>query len=70
MNTHMSFSIAKLLKEKGFNIPVMNYYLLKEKGKFLHEGFDDEWWSSSLIDYSGCLYTTKELFQEFLKTKQ
>ena len=27
-------------------------------------------WTSLLIEYSGCVYTTKELFQEYLKSKQ
>lgn len=26
MNTHVDFEIAKLLKEKGFDIPVLSYY--------------------------------------------
>ena len=29
-----------------------------------------EKWTSELIVFSGCIYTTKELFQEFIKTKQ
>ena len=31
---------------------------------------DNEKWCSELLYYSGCSYSTKELFQEFLKTKQ
>ena len=31
---------------------------------------DNEKWCSELLHYSGCSYSTKELFQEFLKTKQ
>ena len=27
-------------------------------------------WTSQLIEYSGCVYSTKELFKHFLKTKQ
>jgi hypothetical protein len=49
MKKPVSSPIAKLLKEKGFDIPVRNYYLLKEKGKFLHEGFDDEYWGDNRI---------------------
>lgn len=31
---------------------------------------DNEKWCSELLHYSGCSYSTEELFQEFLKTKQ
>ena len=30
---------------------------------------DNEKWCSELLHYSGCSYSTEELFQQFLKTK-
>ena len=49
MNTHVISKIAKLLKEKGFDVPVRNYYLLKEEGNYLHEGFEDSYWGDNRI---------------------
>ena len=49
MNTPVSYELAKLLKEKGFDIPVRNYYLQKEKGEYLHEGFEDDYWGDNRI---------------------
>jgi len=49
MNTPVSFDLAKLLKEKGFDLPVRNYYLQKEKGNYLHEGFEDSYWGDNRI---------------------
>jgi hypothetical protein len=49
MNKEVSFPLAKLLKEKGFDVPVRNYYLQKEKGNYLHEGFEDSYWGDNRI---------------------
>lgn len=49
MNTPVSFPLAKLLKEKGFDVHVRNYYLQKEKGNYLHEGFEDSYWGDNRI---------------------
>lgn len=49
MNTPVNFELAKLLKEKGFDVPVRNYYLQKEKGNCLHEGFEDSYWGDNRI---------------------
>jgi hypothetical protein len=49
MNKEVSFELAKLLKEKGFDVPVRNYYLQKEKGNYLHEGFEDSYWGDNRI---------------------
>jgi hypothetical protein len=49
MNKEVSFPISKLLKEKGFDVPVRNYYLQKEKGNYLHEGFEDSYWGDNRI---------------------
>jgi hypothetical protein len=49
MNKPVSFHVASLLKEKGFNIPVANYYLNKEKGKFIHQGFEDDYWGDNRV---------------------
>ena len=49
MNNPISFETAKLLKEKGFDVPVRNYYLQKEKGDHLHEGFEDEYWGDNKV---------------------
>ena len=49
MNTPVKSPLAKLLKEKGFDVPVRNYYLLKEEGNYLHEGFEDNYWGDNRI---------------------
>lgn len=49
MNTPVSSELAKLLKEKRFDVPVRNYYLQKEKGNYLHEGFEDSYWGDYRI---------------------
>jgi len=49
MNKLVKFEIAKLLKEKGFDKPVKNYYLQEEKGNYLHEGFEDSYWGDNRI---------------------
>jgi hypothetical protein len=49
MNTPVSFELAKLLKEKGFDIPVRNYFLIKEKGEYIHEGFENDYWGDNRI---------------------
>ena len=49
MNTPVNFETSKLLKEKGFDIPVKNYYLIQEKGNYLHEGFEDSYWGDNRI---------------------
>jgi hypothetical protein len=49
MNTPVSFELAKLLKDKGFTIPVRNYYLESDKDKIINEGFDDEYWGDNRI---------------------
>ena len=49
LNKQVDFTTAKLLKEKGFDVPVRNYYLQKEKGNYLHEGFEDSYWGDNRI---------------------
>lgn len=42
MTTPVKFELAKLLKEKGFDIPVHYYH--NEKHRSVQEGFSDDYW--------------------------
>lgn len=39
-------------------------------GQNYFEQNQSEKWTSKLLVFSGCIYSTSELFQQFLKTKQ
>lgn len=40
---YVSFEIAKLLKEKGFDIPVYQYYFPPSNDNLNYSEFDDDW---------------------------
>ena len=42
MTTLVSFELAKKLKEKGFNLPVGNYY--NKECSFVQQGFSNDYW--------------------------
>ena len=44
MTTPVKFELAKLLKEKGFDVPVRTYRLEGKYSDFIHEGFEDDYW--------------------------
>lgn len=50
LSKNVSFELGKLLKSKGFNIAIRNFYLLKENGKSIHEGFEDDYWGDNRIE--------------------
>lgn len=50
--TYISFEQAKLLKEKGFDIPTVKFYYLHDNRKWhqdgeLGEGFNDDYWGDN-----------------------
>jgi hypothetical protein len=49
MNTPVSSELAKLLKEKRFDVPVRNYRLEGKYSDFVHEGFEDDYWGDYRI---------------------
>lgn len=49
MTTPVNFELAKLLKEKGFDVPVRTYRLEGKYSDFIHEGFEDEYWGDNKI---------------------
>jgi hypothetical protein len=49
MNELVNFEIAKLLKEKGFDIAVRKYYLLEDRVKWPYEGFLSNYWGDCRI---------------------
>lgn len=49
MNEPVKYPLAKLLKEKGFDVPVRNYYLDSDISKQIHEGFEDSYWGDNRI---------------------
>lgn len=46
---YVSFEVAKLLKEKGFEVPIRNYSLQKDKHETIYEGFDDNYWGDNRV---------------------
>lgn len=49
MNTPILFELAKLLKEKGFDVPVRTYRLEGKYPDFVHEGFEDDYWGDNKV---------------------
>ena len=47
--THVLFDVALLLQEKEFGVPVRYYYLKQDTEKYLHEGFEDDYWGDNRI---------------------
>jgi hypothetical protein len=49
LNKPVDFPTAKLLKEKGFDVPVRSYHLEGKYSDFVHEGFEDDYWGDNKI---------------------
>lgn len=49
MKTPVNFQISKLLKEKGFDVPVRTYRLEGKYSDFVHEGFEDDYWGDNKV---------------------
>jgi hypothetical protein len=49
MNTPVNFEIAKLLKEKGFDVPIRTYRLEGKYFDFVYEGFEDDYWGDNKV---------------------
>ena len=63
---YCSFEVSKLLKDKGFEVPVRNYSLEKDKHKSIYEGTEDDYWGDKrIINWNGGIIGIKP-FQGFL----
>lgn len=49
LNKAVDFSTAKLLKEKGFDVPVHTFRLEGKYSDFVYEGFEDDYWGDNKV---------------------